>query len=1328
MQEFKVAFVVGYSSAVISVLAKAVKEVQNEGFPICVQARAQEQEIEPEFWNWLKHEADAVVLNVHPTENNYKTLKETLSQLKIPIFSIEYAGEQLSRNVSPEALAMVSKYFVMGGKENLKNLLLYLANYCGRLQREIPLPKDIPWCGIYHPDSSQVFNSLSSYKSWYRKNKGERRYKVGILFWRNEWVEEDLSVCNALIREFENRKVEVVPVFTFMGLKGGAAYPEVEQYDATTFFMEENRPYIDLLVDRQGFFLVSTPSGIWVDSSTEGVKILKKFNIPVINAITPYYKSIEEWRKDEEGIDPITIAMDVSMPEVEGIIEPIVVGGTEKIEEKTLGGTYNHHKPIKEQVEFLVERALRWIRLKEIPSKEKKVAIILHNNPCASVEATVGMGFGLDTMESVVRILKEMRKRGYHLEGEVPRTSKELADTILGKKAIPEFRWTPISEVVKNGGAADLLDIEEYLRWFEEIPEEKRREIIETWGDPYSLLKEETSQDEEKKKWTKLSLGLYEGKIVIPGLKWGNVFLCIQPKRGCAGARCDGQVCKILHDPSCPPPHQWIAVYKWIDKVFKADIIVHVGTHGYLEFLPGKGCGLSPSCYPQISIGTIPHLYIYNIDNPMEGITAKRRSYATIIDHLTPVMKPTEAYGELDQLEELLDQYQRTKTTNDKARLQVIFRSIVEKAKEANLYIDFSKEEELIEYLHGKLTLFRETQIRDGLHIFGQAPEGEGLVNLLVAMMRFDAPNRPSIRRVILESMGLNYDKIVDNPTDFNPRFSKTNGELLDLATHIALNIMKEILKRASVDTISQISDKEILEVYRSIIGEKYAKKWTEKEEQKLLDSIRFGISLIPKVQEVRNEMKNLFSGFEGTYIEPGPAGSIIRGRIDVLPTGRNFYAVDPLRIPTPAAWQVGMKLAEELIKFYKEKNGSYPENIGFVEWCIDPFRADGEGVAQILYTMGTRPVWDESGVVKDVEVIPLKELGRPRIDCTIRVDGIFRDTMPNLMELIDKAVRKVAFLDEPLEHNFIKKHVIEMMKILDKGGEDRDKIFRKATYRVFSEKPGTVGDGVNYAVYASAWKEKNDLAEVWIDWGSYAYGEGVRGESAHRELVSLLKSVNVTYEKLESDDFDTLDCCCFYGYHGGFTCAAETVSGKKIEVYFGDTRDPERPSIREMKEEMERTVRTKLLNPAWIEGKKRHGYKGAVDISERVGRVYGWAATADIVENWVFDGIVDTFVADKEMRKWFEENNPWAFEEIARRLLEAAERGIYKADEEHLKKLKEAYLEIEGFMEERLGDVEGDFQGGEITILTREDVKSWDDKAKGKIEEWKKIVEDFKN
>ena len=523
-------------------------------------------------------------------------------------------------------------------------------------------------------------------------------------------------------------------------------------------------------------------------------------------------------------------------------------------------------------------------------------------------------------------------------------------------------------------------------------------------------------------------------------------------------------------------------------------------------------------------------------------------------------------------------------------------------------------------------------------------------------------------------------------------------------------------------DLQKKLPDEKIIEICSKIIGEEYARKWSEEKRRKLIDAVRFGISLIPRIQGVSKEMENLLAGFKGDYIEPGASGSIIRGKIEVLPTGRNFYSVDPMSIPTQAAWRVGVKLADELINAYKKENeGNYPENIGFVEWCIDPFRADGEGIAQILYTMGTKPIWDENGIVKDVEVIPLEELGRPRIDCTIRVDGIFRDTMPNLMELMDKAVRRVASLDEPPEMNFVKKHVEENMKSLLKECDEKT-AFRRATYRVFSEKPGAYGAGANLAVFASAWKEKKDLADVWIDWGCYAYGEGIYGHAAPNELVNLLKSVNITYEKLESDDFDTLDCCCFFGYHGGFTCAAETISGKDVRMYFGDTRDPDRPEIRDMKDEIERTVRTRLLNPKWIKGKKQHGYKGASDISERVGRVYGWSATTGIIEKWVFDAIADTFVLDEEMRKWFKENNPYALEEIARRLMEAAERELWTPDEEMLKKLKEAYLDVEGMIEEKLGEVEGEYQGGEITVLTKDDVKAWDAKVKDIEKKWKNI------
>ncbi|MFQ6062109.1 MAG: cobaltochelatase subunit CobN, partial [Methanosarcinales archaeon] len=493
------------------------------------------------------------------------------------------------------------------------------------------------------------------------------------------------------------------------------------------------------------------------------------------------------------------------------------------------------------------------------------------------------------------------------------------------------------------------------------------------------------------------------------------------------------------------------------------------------------------------------------------------------------------------------------------------------------------------------------------------------------------------------------------------------------------------------------------------------------KEQEKLKELIKviqFGVSLIPKiVKGTEDEINNLLRGFNSEYIEAGASGALTRGKIEVLPTGRNFYAIDPMKIPTQAAFKIGIKLAETLIMTTK-----YPENIGFTLWSTDIFRADGEEVAQILYTMGARPVWSENGTVRSVEVIPLEELGRPRIDCTVRISGILRDSCPNIIELIDEAVQKVSALDEPLEMNYVKKHTLEKMKRL--LGKYEEKIARrKATYRVFGTKLGAYGTGVNLAVFASVWKEEKDLAEVFIDWSGYAYGKEVFGEKEHTEFADLLKTVEITYFKKESDEFDVLDCCCNFAYHGGLTVAAKSVSGKEIEAHYGDTRDPDRPTVRDMKEEIERVVRTRLLNPKWIEGKKRHGYKGASDISKRVDHVYGWSATTKLVDNWVFDEITQTFVLDEEMREWFKENNPYALEEMTRRLIEAAERELWKPEQELLNKLKESYLDLEGIMEESLGVIEGEYQGGEIVVKSKEDIKEWSAKFKEIEEEWKEVV-----
>jgi len=359
----------------------------------------------------------------------------------------------------------------------------------------------------------------------------------------------------------------------------------------------------------------------------------------------------------------------------------------------------------------------------------------------------------------------------------------------------------------------------------------------------------------------------------------------------------------------------------------------------------------------------------------------------------------------------------------------------------------------------------------------------------------------------------------------------------------------------------------------------------------------------------------------------------------------------------------------------------------------------------QMLFLLGTEPVWLSNGRLKGFKVIPLEELGRPRIDLTVRVSGITRDNFPNCIDTIDEAVQAVAALDEPLEMNFVRKHTLANLE----NGTAKD--WREATLRIFASKPGTYQSGTNLAVYASAWKDEKDLSDIFVYWNGYAYGKGVAGKESHQNFVNSLKSVDVTYNKVVSDEYDLFGCCCYFGTHGGMTAAARHLSGKDVKAYYGDTRGPEHVEVRDLADEVRRVVRTKLLNPKWIQGMKQHGYKGAGDISKRVGRVYGWEATTQEVDDWIFDDIAKTFIMDEENRKFFEENNPWAMEEMGRRLLEAEQRGLWKADPEVLDALKSLYLEIEGWMEERMGDVEGEFQGGSIDVINADEVAAWKEK-----------------
>jgi len=496
----------------------------------------------------------------------------------------------------------------------------------------------------------------------------------------------------------------------------------------------------------------------------------------------------------------------------------------------------------------------------------------------------------------------------------------------------------------------------------------------------------------------------------------------------------------------------------------------------------------------------------------------------------------------------------------------------------------------------------------------------------------------------------------------------------------------------------------------------KFANMLTIKAEnaKKLVETFKLALEIVDRIRASGSaEAAGFIAGLEGGYVEPGPSGALTRGKVEVLPTGRNFFAADPTQIPSPAAWKVGVESAEKLIEYYRKRYGRYPESVGEVLWSIDAYKADGEQLSQILWLMGVQPLWAEDGSVRGVEVVPLEKLGRPRIDVVVRISGIVRDTLPNYAYLIDEAVSKVIALDEPLEMNFVKKHFLETLEKLKAAGVDKPE--ERAKSRVYGEPPGAYGAGVNYAVEASAWKTDEDLMKVWLQWGSYAYTRRMYGEMNVEAFVVQLSKVDVINRNHISDEHDIFGCCCYYSFHGGFYNTVKTLTGRSdIAVITVDTRDISSIEVRGMEEEIERVVRAKLLNPVWISEMMKHGYRGANEIQRKILHLYGWSATTKLVDKWVYDELVKTYVLDEKMRKWFIENNIYALEEIIRRFIEAAQRGLWKADADVLERLNEIYNDVEAVLE---ADVTGEVQGGSIDVYTYTDVPQWGEAVK-RVEE----------
>lgn len=1101
-------------------------------------------------------------------------LKNNLKHLKF-FLSFKSKLDAMS-TIQPDEREFLWRYIAYDGLENLKNFIRHCLNKLGlHLSASDPIPT--PWHGIWY--KGLTFSKLNDFLNYY--NRSAITKYIGILFYRRRFLYEDLKHIDKLIEHLEKKGFGVIPVFTngfpdpHIGMPGAEA--AIKEY-----FFKEGEPFVSALVWCLYFKVCPSNNSI-----------LKELNVPVFNAIETFGLSIDEWMSSPQGLSPLDISMSLALPELDGVIDPIVFSFENSCSSNVEAFTL--HEPLEERVERIANRVSRLVKLRNEPSSMKKVAIVLHCSEIGNAEGNIGTALGLDSGQSVIEIMHYLDMSGYTVRN-IPKNGQELIKMLIQEGQIWPGKWSPSMYL----NPAVKVKRSTYLKWFDELPKKVQDAITHAWGTP-------------------------PDELGIPGIYFGNVFVTIQPPR--APHADPGSVHKLIHDPTLPPPHQYYCFYRFINQEF--DVVIHVGKHGSVEWLPGKAAGLSAECYPDICLRSIPNAYIYIVNNPSEGTQAKRRGYSTIIDHMPPPMISTERYIELEiAIREYVDVRKRGLT----GQMQVAKERISKYCKEYDFNFDESKFDDELIRLHAKIEELNRSLFNYGLHVFGKLPNEDILNRFIISIL---IPEK-----FVFEKLNIPFEKIMDPLAEYNGQ------TLSELARDIKAACL-ELVTTSKISTHIPENIKQAVEPLTDQILEKF-------------NEVKRRILAIA-------EIPNLLNFLDASYIEPGPSGDITRGRLNAVPTGKNFYAVDLMSIPTKSAWEVGKKLAAQLLKRFEDE-GKLPETVAFVEWFTDVTNTDGEQLAEILFLLGVKPIWDGDRVA-GLSVIPLEDLGRPRIDVVVRIGGLFRDTCSPLIELIDEAISIVRSLNEPAELNFVRKHFLE----------------NSIEYRIFGDAPGAYGAGVNHAINSSVWKSEEELAEIFISWGCYAYGKKTYGIKAEDALRYCLKLTDVVVRNQHTDEWDIFDDDCPYAYHGGLKLAAEKASGRKVKALISDTRNPESPKVVDVSEEVDRVVRKTLFNPEWIEGMRKHEYKGASDLMKKIVNLFGWAATAHVVENWIFQKIAETYVFNKGNREWLEAENVYALEEIIRRLCEAYDRGLWNAPKEFVQKLKQEYLRVEGLIEDRM-------------------------------------------
>ncbi len=1101
-----------------------------------------------------------------------------------------------SSTVPTGVAAQALRYLVAGGPANLGELARFLSDTLLLTGEGFEPPAPTPDCGVHDPREPE-----------------SGRPTVGIVFYRAHALAGNTGFVDVLADALRAAGANALPVFC--GSLRGLGDAQAEGLRALL-------GRCDAVVTT---VLAAGGSG-GADEESWDAGALVALDVPVLQGLC-LTSSRAAWQASDAALSPMDAAMQVAIPEFDGRLVSV---------------PFSFKEPGPDGIPIYLadpERAARvagiavaLARLRRVPASGKRLAIVLSAYP--TKHSRIGNAVGLDTPASAVVLLRALAEAGYDL-GDLDLDG--LAGDALIHRLIAagghDVEWLTEDQMASS---AIRVPTEQYAQWFAALPAPLRDKVVATWGEPPGQLY------------------VSQGAIYVGSLMFGNVVLLIQPPRGFG----ENPVA-IYHDPELPPSHQYLAAYRWLEHSFGAHAMVHLGKHGNLEWLPGKGLGLAAQDAPDAVLGNLPLVYPFIVNDPGEGTQAKRRAHATIVDHLIPPMARADTYGDLARLEQLLDEY-ATMAALDPDKLPTLRGQIWTLIQSAQLHHDLGADappgddafDEFVLHLDGYLCEIKDVQIRDGLHVLGRAPEGDELVNDVLAVLRArqvfgSGQPLPGLRAAIGACIGLDDEQ----------------GSLADV------DRLEGLARRLVQGTLAADWDPaKAPAVVAEVLGEPDAG---------VVSVLRFACTeLVPRLAGTPAEISNVLRALDGRFIEPGPSGSPTRGLVSVLPTGRNFYSVDPKSIPTRNAFDVGSALADSLLARHRADTGVWPASVGLTIWGTSAMRTQGDDIAEVLALLGVRPTWDDaSRRVTGLEVVGLDELDRPRIDVVLRISGFFRDAFPHVVALLDDAIGTVARLDEPVERNFVAAHY---RADLATHGDDR-----RARTRIFGSKPGAYGAGLLPLIDSREWRTDADLAEVYATWGGYAYGRGLDGMAARGDMEHAFRRITVAAKNVDTREHDIADSDDYFQYHGGMVAMVRSLTGRNPAAYVGDSAIPHAVKTRSLAEETRRVFRSRVVNPRWIAAMQRHGYKGAFELAATVDYLFGFDATAGVVEDWMYHQLAESYIFDSGVQQFLRKSNPWALRGMTERLLEAADRGLWaRPDPADLDALRAVYLDLEGDLE----------------------------------------------